>query len=264
MFLLWLILIILIIFAGFYLFQEKLIFFPQKLSQDFRFDFPEPFEERYFNTSENVTIHALHFKVADPSGLIYYFHGNAGSLQGWGTVAGDFTSLGYDVLMIDFRGYGKSRGRISESGLLHDALFIYDSIKDEYREKQIVVYGRSIGTGIATWVASRRNPGLLILESPYYNLPDVAKSHFPWFPSFFIRFRFRNDLFLQKTECPVVIFHGDRDEVINVTGSYKLKPLLKPQDSLIIIEGGHHNDLAFFNEYTKNLNRVLTHFSEGN
>jgi alpha-beta hydrolase superfamily lysophospholipase len=240
-----------------YFFQDKLIFFPQKLEASFKFRFRDNFRERYFETSKNVRIHALHFQVKNPNGLIYYLHGNAGSLQGWGEVAGDFTVHGYDVLMIDYRGYGKSNGTITESGLLKDAIVIYDTMRKEYNEKSIVVYGRSIGTGIASYVASERSPGMLILESPYYNLPDAAKSYFPWVPSSLIRFKFRNDLHLKKITCPVILFHGTLDEVLDVKGSYKLKPLLKPDDRLIIIEGGRHNDLSFFEEYQTELKKIL-------
>jgi pimeloyl-ACP methyl ester carboxylesterase len=243
-------------------FQEKFIFFPQKLDPSFQFSFRESFQERFFLTMENVRIHALHFKVKNPKGLIYYLHGNAGSLQGWGTVAADFTPHHFDVLMIDYRGYGKSNGQISEKTLLHDALVIFDSLTNEYLEDDIIVYGRSLGTGVASYVASQRNPGLLILESPYYNIPDAAKSHFPWFPSALLRFKFRNDLYLKKTRCQVFIFHGSRDEVLDVKGSYKLQPLLKPADRLIIIEGGQHNDLSLFDEYQEQLVKILSGFPE--
>ncbi|MBS0000841.1 MAG: alpha/beta fold hydrolase, partial [Cyclobacteriaceae bacterium] len=248
-----------ILFLLYYV-QDKLIFFPQKLDPDYQFGFRESFEERFFRTEENVRIHALHFKVKQPRGLVYYLHGNAGSLQGWGTVAGDFTDQQYDVLMIDYRGYGKSHGKISEPALLHDALAIFDTLKTEYGEKKIIVYGRSLGTGMASYVASQRDPGLLILESPYYNLPDASRSYFPWFPSFLIRYKFRNDLYLAKTRCPVHVFHGSRDEVIDVRGSYQLKSVLKPEDSLYIIEGGHHNDLALFDEYGERLQEILIRF----
>ena len=243
-----------------YHFQYKLIFFPQKLDPSFKFSFREYFQERYFRTSENVRIHALHFKAKEPKGLIYFLHGNAGSLQGWGAVAGDFTPYHFDVLMIDYRGYGKSNGKISESSLLKDALFIYDSLTREYEENKIIVYGRSLGTGIASYVASKRNPGLLILESPYYNIPDAAKSVFPWVPSRLIRYQFRNDVYLRKTRCQVYIFHGTQDEVLDVKGSYKLQPLLKPGDQMYLIDGGHHNDLALFDESRKQLGIILDHF----
>ena len=241
-----------------YRFQDKFIFFPQKLDPSFEFTFRESFEERFFQTGDKVRIHALHFKVKEPRGLIYYLHGNAGSLQGWGAVAADFTALNYDVLMIDYRGYGKSNGNIFEKGLLHDVLFIYDLLVREYVEDKILVYGRSLGTGLASYVACNRNPGMLILESPYFNIPDAARSYFPWFPSGLIRYRFRNDVYLKNTRCPVSIFHGSQDEVLDVKGSYKLKPLLKPGDQLIIIEGGHHNDLALFDVYQVHLKKILS------
>jgi pimeloyl-ACP methyl ester carboxylesterase len=241
-------------------FQEKFIFFPQKLDSSFKFSFMEPFQERVFQISENVRIHALHFKTDDPKGLVFYLHGNAGSLQGWGAVAGDFLPFHFDVLMIDYRGYGKSNGKITEKTLLMDALSIFDSLSGEYKESRIVIYGRSLGTGIASYVASKRDPGMLILESPYYNIPDAAKSYFPWFPSILIRFKLRNDLFLQKVRCPVYIFHGTNDEVLNVKGSYKLKPLLKPGNQLYLIEGGHHNDLAMYDEYWNHLEKILSRF----
>lgn len=255
-------LLVLVIFVMLFGFQDKFIFFPQKLDPSFKFSFRESFKECFFKTAENVHIHALHFKVEDPHGLIYYLHGNAGSLQGWGAVAADFTKYNYDVLMIDYRGYGKSNGRITERALLHDALSIYDSLTKTYVQKDIIVYGRSLGTGLASYVASRRVPGLLILESPYFNIPDAARSYFPWFPSVLIRYKLRNDLYIKKTKCPIYIFHGSRDEVLPIKGSYKLKPLLKPGDQLYLIEGGHHNDLALFIKYRKKLADILSGFPQ--
>ncbi len=255
--------VIFVIFIFFVLFhiQHRLIFFPQKLNSAFKFSFKAPFEERYFNTEDNVRIHALHFKVKNPRGVIYYMHGNAGSLQGWGEVASEFLVHQYDVLMIDYRGYGKSNGKISEKSLFKDAKVIYDIIKKEYDEQDIVVYGRSIGSGIATYVAAHNHPGLLILESPFYNLPDVARTYFPWFPSKLIRFKFRNDIYIKNVKCPVYIFHGTLDEVIDVKGSYKLKPLLKSTDQLFLIDGGHHNDLTLFDQYQNKIRKILADFN---
>jgi fermentation-respiration switch protein FrsA (DUF1100 family) len=192
-----------------------------------------------------------------PKGLIYYFHGNAGSLDGWGQVAHDFTQYDYDVLLIDYRGYGKSNGKQTETGMLKDAEVIYQELLKEYEESKIIIYGRSIGSGVATFVSSKYTPGMLILESPFYNLPDVAKQYFPWFPSALIRFKFRNDKYIQNVECPIYIFHGTRDEVIDVQASHKLKKKLKNGDQLILVEGGHHNDLILFEKYRENLKKIL-------
>ena len=161
-----------------YFFQHKLIFFPEVLLPNHSFSFDHTFEELNYKTTEGVQINALHFKAPEPRGIVYFHHGNAGSLRSWGLIADVFLDLGYDILIYDYRGFGKSQGRISEEHMYHDAQFIYDELKKQYSENDIVVYGRSIGTGVATKIAADNNPGRLVLESPYYNLPDLAKKIF--------------------------------------------------------------------------------------
>jgi hypothetical protein len=256
-YLLLVILIIALFFTIAYWFQEKLIFFPEKLSPDFQFSFREPFVERNFIINSQVTINTLHFNAQNPKGIILYFHGNAGNLQGWGGVADDFIIHHYDVLIIDYRGYGKSTGKISEKSLFSDAQSIYNELKIEYTENNILIYGRSIGAGIAAWLASQNNPGMLILESPLYSLPDLAHQYYPWFPGKLIRFKFRNDLYIERVKCRVFIIHGADDEIIPVHASYKLAEKLTPGDELTIVPGGHHNDLALFPEYHAFLAGIL-------
>lgn len=240
-----------------WMFQEKLIFFPEKMGKNYSFHFDIPFEERYFNTEDHVRIHGLHFRSKKPKGIIFYFHGNAGSLAGWGDVAYDLVDLGYDVLMIDYRQYGKSTGKITEKGLFHDALYIFNQLKKEYPDGKIIIYGRSIGTGPATWLAAETSPEMLILETPFSSLLSMANRYYPWFPRALIRFQFRNDLYIQSVECPVYIFHGTADEVVPVEEGQKLTEKLKPRDQLYLIPGGHHNDLASFPEYWEQIHEIL-------
>ncbi len=240
-----------------YFLQTRLIFFPEKLPDNYTYSFDTPFEELNYHTSPGVSINALHFKLDDPKGIILYFHGNAGSLRGWGDIAQDFIQYGHEVLVIDYRSYGKSTGQISEQGLHHDARYIYNKLSEKYPEDRIVIYGRSIGTGIATRLAARNSPGQLILEAPFYNFPDLAKRYFPWVPRWMIRYKFRNDKYIERVECPVYIVHGTADEVINVAEGKKLAKKLKPEDELILIQGGHHNDLNFMTEYHEQLDRIL-------
>lgn len=252
------IIIIAILLPGLaYLFQEKLIFFPEKLDPGYEFSFPDPFAERNFKISDRVTINALHFKSRDPSGVILYFHGNAGSMRSWGGIAADFLAFHYDFLIIDYRGYGKSIGRISEQALYHDAQVIYDSLKKEYPENEIIVFGRSIGTGIAAWLASENDPGKLILESPFYSLADLARHYYAWLPGKLLRYQFPNYRYLEKVRCRIYIIHGSDDEIIPVNASYRLREKLKPDDEMIIVEGGHHNDLGMFGEYGAFLEKCL-------
>ena len=150
----------------FYFRQENMIFYPEALPPDFQYSFPARFDEVTISV-DGAVINALHFKTDTPKGAIVYFHGNAGNLSGWGEVALDFTRLGYDVLIPDYRGYGKSTGKIYSEKMLHrDAAVAYDYLKGRYQEDQIVIYGRSIGTGIA--VVSRKR------DQAAYGYPGVA------------------------------------------------------------------------------------------
>ena len=246
-----------LITSGIFFFQEKLIFFPEKLKPNYQFDFTHDFEEVNYRVSDGVTINALHFKSKEPKGIVFYSHGNAGSLSTWGDVADVFLNNKYDLLIYDYRGFGKSGGNISEQKFYHDANVIYEELLKSYEENKIIVYGRSIGTGVALKVASEHNPQHLILESPYYNLPDLVKKIFPFMPPFLLRYKFRNDQMIGAVKCPVTIFHGTFDEVIYFGSSLKLEKLMKGKDTIVPIVGGHHNDLANFETYHKELAKIL-------
>src|SRR5688500_14779823 len=169
-----------------FLLQEKLIFFPQKLRKNHQFNFGQAFKEVSIKTEDQKVLHGLLFEVDSPKGLIFYLHGNAGSLDGWGGVAETYTRLQYDVFLLDYRGYGKSEGNIeSEAQLFQDAQTAYNEILKRYEEEKIVVLGYSIGTGIATRLASANRPRLLILQAPYFSLTDVMKQTFRLYLLFF-------------------------------------------------------------------------------
>lgn len=238
--------------------QEKLIFFPQKLPPDYQFSFPYHFKEQYIPVDKKTKIHGLLFQTQNPRGLVFYLHGNAGSNSSWGTIAGDYLENGYDFFIPDYRGYGKSEGKISgEHQFFRDLQIAYDTMKTNYPENQMVIIGYSIGTGPATYLASVNNPRLLILKAPYYNLPDLATRYFKIFPPFMIRYKFRTDKYIQEVKCPVVIFHGDEDEVIYAGSSLKLRQKFKPTDSLIILKNQRHNGMNENPVYLEELKKLL-------
>lgn len=241
-----------------YKMQEKLIFFPEKLPDTHRFDFKEKFEEINFSTEENVSINALLFKADTSTGLILYFHGNAGSLQSWGEVAKDFLLFGYDVLLIDFRGYGKSSGTISrEEELHHDASYVFNAMKEKYGNEKIIIYGRSLGTGLASRLSSVVKPKALILETPFYSLTDMAKTVFPVLPaSLILKYTFENYVYLEKTSCPVFLIHGTKDEIVPYHSSTRLAALSE-NITLYTIESGTHNNLSEFPEYHEVLKKII-------
>src|SRR5450432_4768676 len=177
-----------LLFILLYFIQEKLIFYPQKLPADYTFHFDTNFEELHFKTQDNTSLHGILFKAGSSKGLIFYLHGNAGSLQSWGQIAKIYTDMHYDLFMLDYRGYGKSEGTISnEKQLYEDVQLVYDSIKQRYDEKKIIILGYSIGTGAATELAAANHPRLLILQAPYFNLTDMMRHHFPFIPTFILK-----------------------------------------------------------------------------
>lgn len=240
-----------------YCFQEKLLFHPEKLPDDYKFQSTVKYAEWNIPGKSGNLINALFFKSDSTKGVIIYFHGNAGSLHTWLTVADQFMFDHYDVVIMDYPGYGKSKGELSEVNLFKDAQSVYDTIAKMYAQSQIIVYGRSIGTGIAAQVGSVNNPGMIILESPYYNMKELAHQWCPFLPGFILRYPFRTDEYIKEIKCPVVIFHGTADEVIPYSSGWKLKTFFKPGDIFITVKGGHHNDLNNFNDYREGLHRIL-------
>jgi alpha-beta hydrolase superfamily lysophospholipase len=241
--------------------QESLIFHPERLSASYRYTFPGRFEELMWDV-DGVKINALHFRVEHPKGAVLYFHGNAGSLRDWGEVAGEFTSRGYDIVMPDYRGYGKSTGKIKNEDMLHqDAAVAYRYLQKHYREDAIVIYGRSIGSGLAVCLAKSSKPRMLILESPFYSLRDVAQYHYPFLPSEFLdrilRYPMRSDLWIPEVACPIYLIHGTEDEVVPYSSSQKLLKLIKTNGKLIAIENGGHNNLGDFKLYQEQLDQIL-------
>ena len=171
-----------------FFFQEKLIFFPQKLESSYKFSFGKDFEEISIKTSDNKLLNSILFKADSSKGVIFYLHGNAGSLSSWGDVAKTYTELNYDVFMLDYRGYGKSEGTIDgQNQFFQDIQTSYDKLKTKYSEDKIIVLGYSIGTGLAAKVASTNHPRLLILQAPYYSLTDMMRHTYPIIPDFYFK-----------------------------------------------------------------------------
>jgi len=241
-----------------YFFQAKLIFFPTKLPLDHTFHFNGEFEEKFFQVDDKTTIHALHFFSKNPKGVILYFHGNAGSLDDWGEVADDFVKLDYDVLISDFRGFGKSAGKMSEINFNQDAQLLYDFLLEKYDASQITIYGRSLGSGMAVNLASGNKAKQLILESPFAKFADLAQSRFKIFPvKALLKYGFSNKDKMEKVNCPVHIFHGTNDQVIPYHHAKELQSVLKPESTFTTIEFRNHNNLFTFQEYWTKLKAIL-------
>jgi pimeloyl-ACP methyl ester carboxylesterase len=241
-----------------YFLQERFIFKPEKLKQNFKYQYDVPFKELFFDVEEGVRINGLHFYCSNPHGLILYFHGNSRSIKGWAKYAKDFSRYGYDVVLVDYRGFGKSTGRRNEKAMLNDMQFVYDTLAATYHENHILVYGRSLGSGFAAKIASDNKPRYLILDAPYFNFRKTVQRFLPILPvRLVLRFHLRTDKWITRVNCHTYIIHGTKDFLIPISQSEKLQALAPRKITLIRIQGGGHNNLPSFPEYHNFLRDIL-------
>ena len=242
-----------------YFFQENLIFLPTQLPQEHSYVMDSTFEELFLDTEDGARLNGLHFKVENSKGTILYYHGNAGDLQRWGEISQFFVDLQYSVIVMDYRGYGKSTGKRSMEALYLDSELWYEYAKQHYSENEIILYGRSLGTTFATFVASRNQPKNLLLESPFYSIEEVAKSKFPILPvKSLLHYKFPTYQYINKVICPITIYHGTDDSVIKYKQGERLfESIEKDAKTMISVPGGGHNDLVLFEEYLDTIGEAL-------
>ena len=233
-----------------YFFQHYFFFRPEILPRHFTYKFPFPFEELDFKMEDGGSVNAIHFKVPKSRGIVYYLKGNSRSIKGWGKFAKDFLGNGYDFLMIDYRGFGKSTGKRSEREMLSDMQHVYDRLKEKYQDDHLIVYGRSMGSGFATKLACDNSPRYLILDAPYYSFRKVVERFLPILPvRMVLRFHQRTDKWITGVKCHTYIIHGTRDWLIPLRHSEALQKINPRMITLIRIHGGGHNNLPNFDEY---------------
>jgi alpha-beta hydrolase superfamily lysophospholipase len=257
-----LILIILIIYISIcvllFIIQERLLFFPDKMNKDAAFKFDQKFEDLYITTKDGVRLNGVLFKSNKPEGIIFYLHGNGGSVESWGEIATKYTSQHFDCFILDYRGYGKSEGKITSERQLHeDVQFVFDEIKARHQYNKIIVLGYSLGTALAAKLASVNDVDMLILQAPYFSMTDVMNDHYHIIPPFILRYKLETFRYVKNCRMPVVIFHGTGDKLINYQSSVRLKELLKPSDTLILLKGQGHNEMTYNREYIDALNKIL-------
>lgn len=239
-----------------YFFQEKLLFFPQKLDKDFQFVFEQKFEEKYIKTKDGFLLHGILFKADSSKGLIFYLHGNGGAINSWGEVAKTYNDMGYDAFILDYRGYGKSEGSIhSEQELFDDIETAYLDLKNLYTEKKIIVLGYSLGTGLAAYLCQSYSPKLVILQAPYISMVDMKNLKYPIIPTFILKYKLNTSAYLQNCKSPIVLFHGKDDELIPKTCSETLQK--ETGATMILLDNQGHNDMTNHPIYIEKIKEIL-------
>lgn len=242
----------------FYFGQDFFFFRPERLPKWFAYQYSFPFHEVNFDMEDGGTVNALHFRVPNSKGVVFYIKGNSRSIKGWGKFAKDFVGKGFDFFILDYRGFGKSRGRRTEEILYSDLQQVYKWLEAEYQEQRIVLYGRSLGSGLAARIASWNHPQMLILDCPYYSFLYHIKRYAFILPVYWIlRYHIRTDHFIRKVQCPVAIMHGSRDRLIPYRQSKMLLQLAPDRIRLFPIIGAGHNNLPEFPQYHELLYNLL-------
>ena len=245
----------LLLCGGLYVFQEYFIFQSTSLEDGYEFQFDTPFTE--FDLENNgVRLNALHFKVENPKGVILYYHGNLGDLSRWGNEIQSLLRYGYDIVIMDYRSYGKSRGEPSELLMYEDADLFYKYAKEQFNEDELIVYGRSLGSAFAIAVASKNSPKQLILETPFYSLNSVIRETLPFLPiNKMLNYSLDSYQYAPMVKCPTLVLLAKQDDVVAYGNGVKLTEGLK-YNTNVAFEGATHNDLMGFPLYWE----VLTKF----
>lgn len=248
-----------ILSGGLYFFQESLLFHPSQLAQDYVYEFQHPFDEVFLDGDDEGSLNGVHFRAEDAKGVILYFHGNAGDLQRWGEITQFFVPLGYSVIVMDYRNYGKSRGMMSEQALFDDADIWYAFAKAQYPQSPITIYGRSLGTTFATYLGSKHEVKNIILETPFYSIADEAKTRFPFLPiESLIQYPFATYSFINDVKAPITIFHGTDDQVVAYEHGQKLfDHITGINKTFVTVPKGGHNNLIQFPAYLNGIEQAL-------
>lgn len=226
--------------------QRHMIYFPTQVASK-----PEAFGLRdaavvTLDTPDGERLETWAWKGLKEKPVIVFFHGNAGNLEDRYETFQMFQKLGYGFIALDYRGYGNSSGSPSYRTLIEDALLIVDraSSDDGFADRKMVLYGESLGTGIATEVATKRRVDGVVLQSPYTSIAEAARERFPWLPvSLLLTEKLSNVPQIADVAAPVLILHGDKDELFPVSMAQTIFDAASEPKMIDILEGFGHNDI---------------------
>ena len=240
--------------------QEKLLFAPIVLPADQPLALAGDIHEVAIDVP-GARLSALHLRLPQPKGVVFFLHGNAGSLATWFVNPEYYRRVNFDLFMVDYRGYGKSTGRIeSEAQLRADVRAAWETVAAQYAGRKVVIYGRSLGSGLAAGLAAdlsaSRAPDLTVLVSPYRSMAALAAEHYAWVPQALLRYPMRTDSLIGRIRSPLLLIHGERDPLIAPSHSEALKALA-PQATVLRVPGAAHNDLQEFDVYLGSFARAL-------
>lgn len=243
-----------------YYIQDYFLFHPKKLPSNHTFHFDQPFKEINipFNKTDSINVIRFLSQQSVTKGAVIYYHGNKNNVEHYAGFVPIFTKNGYEVWMEDYPGFGKSSGERDEQKLYSQAWQVYKLATAYFPPDSIIIYGKSFGTGIASYMASGNDCRQLILETPYYSIPALFGHYAFIYPaSRMSHYQMPTYKYLADVKVPVTMFHGTNDAVIPFKQAARLQKIVKGKGRLIRLEKGTHHNLAGFPEYKMVMDSLL-------
>jgi fermentation-respiration switch protein FrsA (DUF1100 family) len=228
--------------------QRRLIYFPDATRHSPAGAGLPDVEETFLDTPDGERLTAWRRLAAPGAPTLLYFTGNGGGLIDRAARIRLLASAGYGVFMPAYRGYSGSTGRPSQKALVNDALLAFDHlVSSGVSPDEIVIYGESIGTGVASQTAARRRAAAVILEAPFSSLIDAASVHFPFFPvRLLLADPFDSQSVIARIGAPLLIIHGARDQTVPIRLGRKLfEAAREPKQFVTLPNAGHNNTFSF-------------------
>lgn len=229
--------------------ERTSLFYPTKPFLATPEDYQLSFEDVYIATAKDIKVHGWFVNAPQAKSTLLFFHGNAGNI---GDRLGKilfFHKLGLNVLIIDYRGYGKSEGKPTEEGMYQDALATYSYLIEDrgINPQNIVIYGASLGGTAAVDLASQRQAGALIVDSSFSNAVDMAKKIYPFIPSFLINIKLDSLNKIENVTIPKLFIHSMDDQLVPIELGKKLYNAAPEPKKFFEVSGGHNDD--YFNDH---------------
>ncbi len=230
-----------------YLSQSRLLYYPELPSRTVDATPAEvglPFENLRLTTGDGIQLHAWYVPAVAPRGTLLFCHGNAGNIAHRLDSIRLFHSLGLNVLIFDYRGFGESEGKPSEQGTYRDVRAAWNYLHENrgIAARQIVLFGRSLGAAIVVDLASQVPSAGVILESAFTSVPDMAAHLYPWLPvRFLVRYRYDSAAKIGRISSPVLVIHSREDEIIPYSQGEELFAQASEPKQFLELNGGHND-----------------------
>lgn len=228
-----------------WLFQEQLLYLPGQDREHYATPANIGLDWRAvkLTTEDDLLLDAWWLPAEHPRAALLFLHGNAGNISHRLASLQQFNRLGLSVLILDYRGYGKSQGRPSEAGTALDANAGWRWLKEEsgHDPDRLVIFGRSLGAAVAAELATRTNPAALILESPFRSAPQLGQRLYPWLPvRALARLNYPTIEYVTQQSAPLLVIHSEDDEIIPFSEGRAVYEAAPSPKTLLTIQGGHN------------------------